>query len=198
MNIVAPDLTLIDVKRKFLVDMPLNTTYLVLSYVWGTPQSCQNVKRMQKDLHNLGSISADDEAIPRTMQDAILLTANLGEKYLWVDSLCTCQDETEKKTKQIMNMGNIYSQALFTIVAASGTHANAGLPGVRAFSRKSKQRTECVQGMILANELPQLEDVIKQSYWNTRGWTFQEKQLCKKHLIFCCTHVLVPTQRRSK
>ena len=191
----APDLTLIDVKRKCLVDMPLNTTYLALSYVWGAPQSFQNVKRMQKDLYNSGSISADDEAIPRTIQDAILLTANLGEKYLWVDAFCICQDETEKKIKQIMNMGNIYSQALFTIVAASGTHASAGLPGVRPFSRKSKQRTECVQGMILANELPQLEDVIKQSYWNTRGWTFQEKQLCKKHLIFCSTHVLFECNR---
>ena len=195
MNTVAPDLTLIDVKRKCLVDMPLNTTYLALSYVWGAPQSCQNVKRMQKDLYDSGSISADDEAIPCTIQDAILLTANLGEKYLWVDSLYICQDEPEKKTEQIMNMGSIYSQALFTIVAASGTHANAGLPGVRAFSRKSKQRTECVQGMILANELPQLEDVIKQSYWNTRGWTFQEKQLCKKHLIFCSTHVLFECNR---
>lgn len=195
MNIISPDLTLIDVKRKCLVDMPLNTIYLALSYVWGAPQSSQNVKRRQKDLYNWGSISADDEAIPRTIQDAILLTANLGERYLWVDSFCICQDETENKMKQIMNMGNIYSQALFTIVAASGTHANTGLPGVRAFSRKSTQRTECVQGMILANELPQLEDVIKQSYWNTRGWTFQEKQLCNKHLLFCNTHVLFECNR---
>ena len=118
----------------------MNITYTALSYVWGAPQSCQNVKGVPKDLYNPGSISADDEAIPRTIQDAILLTASLGEKYLWVDPWCICQDETEKKTKQIMNMGNIYSQALFTIVAASGTHANAGLSGVRAFSKK-KQAT---------------------------------------------------------
>lgn len=194
-NTITPDLTLIDVKRKCLVDMPLNTAYLALSYVWGTPQTYQNVNRRQKDLYNPGSISADNEAIPRTIQDAILLTANLGETYLWVDSLCICQDETENKMKQIMNMGNIYSQALFTIVAAAGTNANAGLPGVRAFSRNSTQRTEYVQGMILANELPQLEDVIEQSYWNTRGWTFQEKQLCSKHLIFCSTHVLFECNR---
>lgn len=195
MDTIPPDLTLIDVKRKCLVDMSLDVTYLALSYVWGAPQSFQNVKRRQKDLYNSGSISADDEAIPRTIQDPILLTTSLGEKYLWVDSLCICQDETENKMKQIMNMGNIYSQALFTMVAASGTNANVGLPGVRAFSRKSTQRTECAQGMILANELPQLEDVIKQSYWNTRGWTFQEKQLSKKQLIFCSTHVLYECNR---
>ena len=33
MNTITPDLTLIDVKRKCLVDMPLNTAYLALSYV---------------------------------------------------------------------------------------------------------------------------------------------------------------------
>ena len=191
MNTTTPDLTLIDVQRKCLVDMHSDTAYLALSYVCGTPQSCQNVNRRQKDMYNPGSISADHEAIPCTIQDAILLTANLGEMYLWVDSSYIYQDETENKMKQILNMGNIYSQALFTIVAAAGTNANAGLPGVRAFSRWS----ECVQGMILANELPQLEDVIEQSYWNTRGWTFQEKQLSPKHLIFCSTHVLFECNR---
>ena len=195
MNTMAPDLTLIDTKRKCLVDMPLDTTYLALSYVWGDSRSFQNVVRRQKDLYKPNSISADDEAIPRTIKDAIWLTANLGEKYLWVDSLCICQDDMENKMSQIMNMGNIYSQALFTIVAASGTNADAGLPGVRAFSRNSTQRTICVQGMILANELPPFEDVIKQSYWNTRGWTFQEKQLCNRHLIFCRTHVFFECNR---
>ena len=195
MNTIAPDLTLIDIKRKCLVDMPLNTTYVALSYVWGGLQSFQNVVRRQKDLYNSHSISADDEAIPQTIKDAICLTANLGENYLWVDSSCICQDDIENKMSQILNMGNIYSRALFTIVAASGTNANAGLPGVRPFSRDSTQRTECVQGIVLANELPQFEDVIKQSYWNTRGWTFQEKQLCKRHLIFCRTHVFFECNR---
>lgn len=195
MSRIAPDLTLIDIKMKCLVDMPFNTTYLALSYVWGGSPSFQNVVRRQKDLYNPHSISTDDGAIPRTIRDAICLTANLGEKYLWVDSLCICQDDMENKMSQIMNMGNIYSQALFTIVAASGNNANAGLPGVRAFSRDRTQRTECIQGMVLANELPQFEDVIKQSYWNTRGWTFQENQLCKRHLMFCKTHVFFECNR---
>ena len=194
-NQIASDLTLVDVKRDCLVDMPLNATYIALSYVWGGPQSFQNVMSRRKDLYNPHSISVDDEAIPRTIQDAIWLVANLGEKYIWVDSLCICQDEMENKMNQIRNMGNIYSQALFTIVAASGSNANAGLPGVRAFSRNSTQRTEYVQGMILANELAQHEDIIEQSHWNTRGWTYQEKELGKRYLIFCKSHVFFQCNR---
>ena len=188
-NITASGLTLIDVKSECLVDMPLSTAYVALSYVWGGPQPFQNVTSRRKHLYNPHSISVDDEAIPRTICDAIRLVASLGERYIWVDSLCICQDDVESKMCQIMNMGNIYSQALVTIIAASGNNANAGLPGVRAFSRNSAQRTECVQGMILANELPPLEDIIGQSYWNTRAWTFQEKELSSRCLIFCKTHI---------
>ena len=188
-NTATLELTLVDVRRECLVDMPLNTTYIALSYVCGGSQPFQNVIRRKKDLYSPHSISADDEAIPRTIQDAIRLAANLGEKYLWVDSLCICQDDMEDRMNQIMNMGNIYSRAHFTIVAASGSNAHAGLPGVRAFSRNSAQRTEYVQGMLLANELPQLEDIIEQSCWNSRAWTFQERQLCNRHLIFSRTHV---------
>lgn len=194
-NTITFDLTLVDVRRECLVDMPLNTTYIALSYVWGGPQPFQNVMSRKQDLYSPHSISVDDEAIPRTIRDAIRLVTNLGEKYIWVDSLCICQDEMENKMNQIMNMGNIYSQALLTIVAASGSNANAGLPGVRAFSRNSIQRTECVQGMILANELPQLQDIIEQSYWNTRCWTYQEKELCRRCLIFCETHIFFQCNR---
>ena len=90
---------------------------------------------------------------------------------------------------QIANMGNVYSQALLTIIAASGSNANAGLPGVRVGSRKSAQKLEHVGGMILANEFGHPKDVIDQSYWNTRGWTYQEKELCKRFLVFSQTHV---------
>ena len=191
----ASDITLVDVERECLVDMPSITTYIALSYVWGGPQSFRNVMNRKKDLYNSHSISVNDEAIHRTIRDAIWLVARLGEKYIWVDSLCICQDDMENKMKQIANMGNVYSQALFTIVAASGSDASAGLPGVRAFSRHSTQHIECVQGMVLANELLPLEDIMTQSYWNTRGWTYQEKELCKRFLIFWKTHVFFQCNR---
>ena len=185
---IASSITLIDIKRECLIDMPSRTAYVALSYVWGGPQHFQNNRSRQRNLYNPGSITVEDEAIPRTIQDAIWLAAQLGAKYLWVDSLCICQDDIENKMNQIANMGIIYSQALFTIIAASGSNASAGLPGVRAFSRNSVQHIEHVQGMVLANELSSVEDIIPQSYWSSRGWTYQEKELSTRHLIFCKSH----------
>jgi hypothetical protein len=60
----------------------------------------------------------------------------IGERYLWVDSLCIVQDDPQEKHGQIANMDAIYGNAILTINAAAGQDANAGLPGVRPLSRK--------------------------------------------------------------
>ena len=186
---VTFSLTLVDVKMECLDEMPSNTKYIALSYVWGGVKSFQNVMKRRKDLYVSHSISVANEAIPLTIRDAIQLVRDLGERYLWVDSLCICQDNLEDKRTQITNMGKIYRQALLTIVAATGSDANAGLPGVQARPRKIAQRAEYVQNMVLVNELCQLEDIIEPSYWNTRGWTYQEAQLSKRCIIICKTHI---------
>ncbi|GME33314.1 HET-domain-containing protein [Neofusicoccum parvum] len=50
--------------------------------------------------------------------------------FIWVDRFCITQDDEASKLGQIQRMGDIYASAVVTIVAASGTDAWAGLPGV--------------------------------------------------------------------
>jgi hypothetical protein len=49
----------------------------------------------------------------------------MGEKYLWVDSICIIQDDPVVVNAQINQMDLIYTQAVFTIVAATGQNADA-------------------------------------------------------------------------
>ena len=184
LNDTSFHLTVINVREECLVDVLPEVRYVALSYVWGGPQTFQNVLERRQSLHLPYSISLNNDTIPYTIRDAIRLVALLGEKYLWVDSLCICQDDIDDKMRQIGNMGNIYSQAMLTIVAAHGECAHAGLPGLRSFSRKSIQHTELVQNILLANEISHLDDILLQSHWNTRGWTYQENELSKRCLIF--------------
>lgn len=44
--------------------------------------------------------------------------------------LCIVQDDPSDKVVQLLNMANIYGDAYFTIVAANGTHAQGGIPGM--------------------------------------------------------------------
>lgn len=177
-------ITVIDVLQECLVEVPSTARYITLSYVWGGPQVFQNILARKQSLYRSGGISSNNVTIPKTIRDAIQLVTLLGERYLWVDSLCICQDDPKHKMDQIRNMGNIYGMALFTVVAAYGDNANSGLPGVTPQSRKVSQRTEVIQNMLLSNEARHLEHVLPQSHWNTRGWTYQENELSNRCLIF--------------
>lgn len=66
-----------------------NAEYVALSHCWG---STQNLTTTTSSLaKRIEGIPWDD--IPKTFQDAILLTRELGFAYIWIDSLCILQDD---------------------------------------------------------------------------------------------------------
>jgi hypothetical protein len=163
--------------------------YIALSYVWGGVQQLQLSRSNYNLLTQPGSITSSTTQVPRTIQDAIILCKGISEKYLWCDSLCIIQDAPEDRNIQIMNMNHIYSHALLTLVAASGSNANAGLPGVRLGSA-SIQDSQRINGLELIPGRSDLWPLIKSSTWFTRGWTFQEYVLSKR-LLFVVSGAVV-------
>ena len=79
------------------------------------------------------------------------LTDLLGERYLWVDSLCIVQDDKKDKAVQIAAMDLIYSSAVLTVAAASGISADTGLHGMSAGPRTFQRYSKRVQGIHLAD-----------------------------------------------
>src|SRR5436190_23080346 len=82
-------------------------------------------------------------------------------------------------------MKAIYSCASLTIAAAAGSHMDHGLPGI-SVSRKNLQYSERVKGLRLATMFASFSELENSSslLWNTRGWTFQEKLLLQRILLF--------------
>ena len=103
-------------------------------------------------------------------------------RYLWVDALCIVQDDPILSHDQISQMGSIYLKAIFTIVAAAGKDADAGLPGVRPWSRTVDQQS--VDILLTAIDGPHYDGEVRNSTWSTRGWTLQEEALSARRLIF--------------
>lgn len=83
-------------------------------------------------------------------------------------------------------MGEIYSNAYCTVIAAAGEDAHTGLPGVSNTCRR-EQRTVSLDEVTLA-ERPYSKDhgsaLLSSSKWATRGWTYQEGYLSTRRLIF--------------
>ena len=163
----------IDVRYKCLVDTPSRCEYLTLSYVWGRLEL--GTKMPTATRSNI-SVLQRKRALSRiplsaTIRDAIYACRQLGHRYLWVDSLCIAQDDNDELKDQISHMYDIYSGSFLTIVASSGEHANAGLPGVGKDSQRTPQRGMLYQGMEIIEVLPLLHDVLEHYIWRTRAWT---------------------------
>ncbi|PHH92157.1 hypothetical protein CDD83_8640 [Cordyceps sp. RAO-2017] len=193
----------VDVADLQLKRLPLDrrgepAPFVALSYVWGRleddePPYCTT--RANVATHILhGGLEGPWDKLPLTIQDAILLVSRLGERYLWIDSLCIVQDSVSSWQLNAKAMHLVYGNASFTICAADGKSAMAGLSAVNASARAASAHAggssdfiqmsgECVPGVRLMITRP-LEAVINDSDWNKRAWTFQERILSRRCVIF--------------
>ncbi|KAF1836427.1 HET-domain-containing protein [Decorospora gaudefroyi] len=164
-----PGFKVIDCQTKRVVDAPQSPLfrYVALSYVWGIPSN----------------IPQDQCQFPRTVQDAIVVTLELGYQYLWVDQFCIDQHNETEKTIQIRMMDRIYSQSQLVIIAAAGQSADHGLPGVGTTSRTAQLRAETVNGEELIQIFHPFADLYR-SKWTSRAWTYQEGFLSIRRLVF--------------
>ncbi|KAF2191151.1 HET-domain-containing protein, partial [Zopfia rhizophila CBS 207.26] len=161
--------------------------YVTLSYVWGNVLALRTLRNNISTLERKHSLTWLKNRLPKVVQDAIDLVNSMGERYLWVDELCIIQDDLEHKHTQIGFMDNIYRNSLLTIVALSGYNANAGLPGSRWIHQSS--RTEQVEDIRIKAVAPRLSWVIGETPYEKRGWTFQERLLSQRCLIFTNNHL---------
>lgn len=173
---------LIDVDECRVKSVTFGEKYVALSYVWGASTKPFLIHDTLPRCSSPGGLR--DLIIPRTISDAIQLVKSIGERYLWVDSLCIVQDDEDDKKQQLSIMDSIYANAELVVVAAAGGNADIGLPGIGRTERLISQRTEEIGGMHFITAQPSVERVLKKSVWNSRGWTFQEITLSRRVLVF--------------
>ncbi|KAK0615299.1 heterokaryon incompatibility protein-domain-containing protein [Bombardia bombarda] len=123
------------------------------------------------------SVANSDVIIPKTIRHAMELVKLLGERYLWVDRLCICQDDEDAKGPQIDIMGDIYNNALVTLIAANGWDADHGLRGIKGITEPRNLPPNAGDEYFKAID-PQ------SSVWYSRGWTFQEAFFSRRKLVF--------------
>ncbi|KAI8187545.1 hypothetical protein K4K54_010591 [Colletotrichum sp. SAR 10_86] len=179
----ATGIWLVDVQDMCLVQRDWDCRYVALSYVWGDLVAFRSQKTNFPSLQVSGSLNGVIEEIPRVIQDAITFTANIKQRYLWVDSLCIVQDDDIFKERYIPRMHLIYQSSLATIVATTGKDANKGLPGI-SYPREAPYTPIKFGARSLEAKPPCLLPLMWKSKWKTRAWTFQEGIFSGKSIYF--------------
>ncbi|KAL9115744.1 MAG: hypothetical protein Q9227_000112 [Pyrenula ochraceoflavens] len=163
--------------------------YLSLSYCWGKSKEFTTTRATIEE-RKRGITIAD---IPATYQDIIKLTRSLGIRYLWIDSLCICQDEHSDWERESAKMLSTYSNAYLTVAASRASESAEGFLGPRS-DRKYVQLDYSrggVQGEALAFSLPLREELVKNDYitlpkepLSERAWGLQERVLSHRVLLY--------------
>ncbi|KAI0022363.1 heterokaryon incompatibility protein-domain-containing protein [Xylariomycetidae sp. FL0641] len=197
----GPPVRLIRVKGRYLCRFPVDKLprYAALSYVWGSPaeipihQKLTADKLPSSDQRGQPVVLSDDN-LPTTLKAAIQVTKKLGNQidYLWVDSWCIIQDSQRDLHDQLQQVHTIYKNAQVTLVAADKNQtAISGIIGVTQDLLRDpwegQIRREIYEGIENRTEIfGQVPISIRQdlSTWESRAWTFQEKILSRRLLVF--------------
>lgn len=95
---------LIDVERHCLVDSPTGCRHVTLSNVWGKESFFQLTRANLANLRRPGGLLRCKDPLPRTIKDAMDVIHISSERFLWIDSLCIVQDDTNRGQDALNSM----------------------------------------------------------------------------------------------
>lgn len=173
--------------------------YAALSHCWG---QSQHVKTVQREYSQRKASIAFDE-LPKTFQDAVVVTRKLGVRYLWIDSLCIIQDSASDWERESLRMGSVYHNAFFTIAASSSIDGDGGLfydrPVPDPTTEVSLPFTN-IDGSpsgtwTIHSHPPNYSAAVLRGPLNSRAWTLQEKHLSRRIIHFTHDEVYFECKR---
>lgn len=186
-----------------ILHAPVDVEYAALSHCWGT----EPLRRLLK-ADGAGEVSVAWGDLPKSFRDACAVARSLFLQYIWIDSLCIVQDDSDDWEREAAKMGTIYEGAYVTI---SATDAAASVDGFlfqrytthsfTAIDEKERQIKFTVRDYnidMFNSKFPHYGDTVNhpwlmrandmdEKYLNPlqlRGWCFQERLMAKRVLHF--------------
>ncbi|RYP71479.1 hypothetical protein DL770_008120 [Monosporascus sp. CRB-9-2] len=180
--------------------------YVTLSHCWGKAE--MPVRLLSDTIRQLEAGIAIS-ALPRTFRDAVSVTRSLGQKYLWIDSLCIIQDSEEDWMREGMQMDSVYKNAWCTIAA---THARDSTEGLfverdpRVLQPCPYEVPEDVRTPKYGTDRNNPFYVVDTNLWHyniafapltSRAWVVQERLLSPRILHFAAEQVFWECQEMA-
>ena len=159
--------------------------YLTLSHKWGGAIVYKLTKATLESM--LQGIGLND--LPLTFQHAILITRNLGYRYLWIDSLCIIQDDVDDWAFESTTISRIYSNCVLTNASLWGDNSHSGCYVERdPLTTEDCRIGEWKHGEVLvrSNDKQRGQSLgsVKPKSLLDRAWVLQERFLSPRTLYY--------------
>ena len=157
--------------------------YVALSHPWGDPKQHPPFCTYTSNLED-HKRSIDITKLPKTFQDAIKVTRELGVKYLWIDSLCIVQGEDGDWLEESKQMEHVFHSAYCVIAATCARGSADGFLAsrpVRDYVAVQK-RKEIL--FYICESIDDFHGEVLDGSLNKRGWVLQERVLARRTIYF--------------
>ncbi|KAF1926799.1 HET-domain-containing protein [Didymella exigua CBS 183.55] len=167
--------------------------YVALSYCWGPPSAATLQLKTTHETYQERLIGINADSLTPVMKDAVDFTHALSFRYLWIDALCIIQGDYEDWVRESAQMDLVYANAYFALCPlTSSTCLQGFLKRERSIQVPFKssiqdETTGTIHLRFLKSGL--IGNMFSINYmetaatvWNTRGWTFQEKNLASRRI----------------
>lgn len=181
--------------------------YLALSHCWGPEEKRPIITTLKSLSTRQDRIVAKD--LSKTFLDAVIVTRQLGERYLWIDSLCILQHDGDDWAREAARMADVYGNALCTLSALS---SEDGTQGCRMIDDLRKSTGNSFVDLQFERTIHGFMRMYRQppTPWNTeygeeptvkgrspvqnplryRAWTLQEAELSRRTIFFAERQIL--------
>ncbi|CZR69930.1 uncharacterized protein PAC_19831 [Phialocephala subalpina] len=163
--------------------------YIALSHCWGTLSEKQREKSRtttsnEKEWRTQGFLVKE---LPRTFQDAISVTRELGQRYLWIDSLCIIQGEGGDWAVEATKMEAVFKNAYCTIAATSAKDSTEGF--LNRLEEKGSQyvmvpKSSHGKVYVCTSIEEDFDGDVMKGVLNKRAWVLQERALSRRTIHF--------------
>jgi ankyrin repeat protein len=170
-------------RLRLYVTMGEKRPYTAVAHVYGDISGYYDTLTTTKRNLAEKTRGIDFQQLPKTLQDAITVTRELGIQYLWTDSLCMIRDDINDQMSVVASFEQVFASAYCTIAPFSRLgdelgflRPRGGRPLDSTFGRGRSLEA-------FRMEADYVKDV-EQGPLSSRAWVFQELALSRRVIHF--------------